>query len=81
MLAEERRKRVLDLVSHKGMMTLADLAGQIQVSESTIRRDLEHWGRQGVLRRTRGGAIYIGDAPALPPLDERTSSNIAEKLK
>src|SRR5437868_5577735 len=61
------------------MMTLADLAGQIQVSESTIRRDLEHWGRQGVLRRTRGGAIYIGDAPALPPLEERTSSNIAEK--
>ncbi len=79
MLVEERRKRVLDLVSHKGMMTLADLAGQIQVSESTIRRDLEHWDRQGALKRTRGGAIYVGDGQGLPPLEERTSSNIEEK--
>jgi DeoR/GlpR family transcriptional regulator of sugar metabolism len=78
-LLEERRQRVLDLVSTKGMMTLADLAGEIRVSESTIRRDLEHWDRQGVLKRTRGGAIYVGDADSLPALDERSSSNLDEK--
>jgi DeoR family fructose operon transcriptional repressor len=78
-LVEERRKRVLDLVSHKGMVTLTDLAGEVRVSESTIRRDLEHWDRQGVLKRTRGGAIFLGDARGLPPLEDRTAAYIAEK--
>jgi len=78
-LLEERRKRVLELVSQKGMMTLADLAGEIQVSESTIRRDVEHWDQQGVLKRTRGGAIYVGDARSLPALEDRSSSNLEEK--
>jgi DeoR family transcriptional regulator, fructose operon transcriptional repressor len=78
-LVEERRQRVLDLVSRRGMMTLTELAGEIKVSESTIRRDLEHWDQQGVLRRTRGGAIYTGDAQHLPALEERIASNIEEK--
>jgi DeoR/GlpR family transcriptional regulator of sugar metabolism len=76
---EERRQRVLDLVSHSGMITLAELAERIEVSESTIRRDLEHWDRQGVLKRTRGGAVYLGDGHSLPALDERSSANIEEK--
>ena len=79
MLLEERRKRVLDFVSHKGIATLTDLADEIRVSESTIRRDLEHWDRQGVLKRTRGGAIFVGDARGLPALDERTAANPTEK--
>jgi DeoR/GlpR family transcriptional regulator of sugar metabolism len=79
MLVEERRQRVLDLVSARGFVVLSDVARQVGVSESTIRRDLEHWDQQGVIRRTRGGAIYLGDAAALPPLEERSSSQLEEK--
>ena len=61
MLVEERRQRVLDLVSQRGFISLADLAQTIQVSESTIRRDLDHWHSQGTVRRTHGGAIYVGN--------------------
>jgi DeoR/GlpR family transcriptional regulator of sugar metabolism len=72
-LVEERRQRVLDLVSQRGFVALADLAEAVRVSESTLRRDLDFWHQQGSLRRTHGGAMYVGDASALPALDERSA--------
>src|SRR5262249_20087075 len=78
-LVEERRRRVLDLVSERGFIALTDLAEAIQVSESTLRRDLDYWHQQGVLRRTHGGAIYIGNGSALPALEEGAASQIEEK--
>ncbi len=79
MLVEERRQRVLDLVSSRGFIALADLAESVQVSESTIRRDLDYWHQLGTIRRTHGGAIYVGDSTALPALEERSSSQLEEK--
>jgi DeoR family transcriptional regulator, fructose operon transcriptional repressor len=78
-LVEERRQRILDLVSRQGSVALTDLAQAIHVSESTIRRDLDYWHQQGVLKRTHGGAIYLGDGHGLPPLEERSTSQLAEK--
>jgi DeoR/GlpR family transcriptional regulator of sugar metabolism len=78
-LVEERRQRVLDLVSKQGFIALNDLARMIGMSQSTIRRDLDYWHQQGVLRRSRGGAIYIGDGATLPALEERATSQIEEK--
>jgi DeoR/GlpR family transcriptional regulator of sugar metabolism len=78
-LVEERRQHVLDLVSRKGYVSLADLAQAIDVSESTIRRDLDHLYQQGMIRRTHGGAIFVGDGSALPTLEERSTRQIEEK--
>jgi DeoR family fructose operon transcriptional repressor len=78
-LVEERRQRVLDLVTQKGFTVLADLAREIQVSESTIRRDLDFWHQQGLLRRTHGGAIFTGEGAGLPALEDRTGKQLDEK--
>jgi DeoR family transcriptional regulator, fructose operon transcriptional repressor len=78
-LVQERRQQVLDLLSRNGFMTLADLAGEVQASESTLRRDLDHWDRKGLVKRIHGGAMFVGDGAALPALEERSSSQIAEK--
>jgi DeoR family transcriptional regulator, fructose operon transcriptional repressor len=78
-LVQERRKRVLDLVSSKGFMTLSDLAEAVQVSESTLRRDLDHWGHKGIVKRIHGGAMFVGEGAMLPALEERTFSQITEK--
>jgi DeoR/GlpR family transcriptional regulator of sugar metabolism len=51
----------------------------VQVSESTIRRDLDYWDQHGVLKRTHGGAMYLGDSAALPALEERSASQLEEK--
>jgi DeoR/GlpR family transcriptional regulator of sugar metabolism len=78
-LVQERRQRVLDLVSQNGFVALTDLARMVQVSESTLRRDLDHWDQQGQLKRIHGGAMFIGDGAGLPALEERSTSQIAEK--
>ena len=78
-LGEERRQRVLDLVSLRGFISLADLMREIQVSESTIRRDLDYWHSQGLLKRTHGGAVFLGDGTTLPALEERSTQQLEEK--
>lgn len=79
MLVEERRQRVLDLLSLRGFLSLGDLAREIQVSESTIRRDLDFWNQHGAVRRTHGGAVFVGDGATLPALEERSSRQLEEK--
>jgi DeoR/GlpR family transcriptional regulator of sugar metabolism len=78
-LAEERRQRVLDLVSRKGFIGLAELARLTRVSQSTVRRDLDHLHQQGLLKRTHGGAIFRGEEAALPAFEERSGRQIEEK--
>jgi DeoR/GlpR family transcriptional regulator of sugar metabolism len=60
MLVEERRQRVLDLVRQRGFIALTDLVKTIPASESTLRRDVEYWQEQKVLKRTHGGAVWPG---------------------
>lgn len=79
MLVDERRQRVLDLVRHQGVMSLADLAGAVSASESTVRRDLDHWQQAGLIRRVHGGATFIGDGVPLPSLEERSGRQMDEK--
>ncbi len=60
-------------------MTLADLVRELPASEATIRRDLDHWDRLGVLKRVHGGAMYSGEGAVLPPLEERSTRQTEEK--
>lgn len=78
-LVEERRKKVLELVKDRGFIALNDLAAQLDYSESTLRRDLDYWDQQGLLKRTHGGAMYTGGQLVMPALEERTSANLREK--
>jgi DeoR family fructose operon transcriptional repressor len=78
-LVEERRQRVLDLVSRKGFIGLAELARVVRVSQSTIRRDLDHLHQQGLLKRTHGGAIFHNEEATLPPLEDRSHRQLDEK--
>jgi DeoR family transcriptional regulator, fructose operon transcriptional repressor len=78
-IVEERRQKILDLVSEKGFIALGQLAETLEASESTIRRDLDYFDQQGVLKRTHGGAVFLAEHNSLPALEDRTSRQIAEK--
>jgi DeoR family fructose operon transcriptional repressor len=80
-LVEERRKQVLNLVKEKGFLTLAALARELCVSESTVRRDLDYWHLHGTVKRIHGGAMYTGDAPSLPALEARARAQLPEKAR
>ena len=71
MLAEERRDRLLELVRAGRFASLPELAETLDVSESTVRRDVEHLESQGCARRIHGGVLYTGTSPKLPHFDAR----------
>ena len=79
MLADERRTILLELVRGKGFASLPELAGQLSVSESTIRRDLDFLEDSGSARRTHGGVFYTGPSPKLPHFDQIQSLNWEKK--
>jgi DeoR/GlpR family transcriptional regulator of sugar metabolism len=79
MLAETRRRHLLELVSRRGFATLEELVKATGVSESTVRRDLEALDQAGAVKRTHGGAVCSGEVRSMPPLEERETAQAAEK--
>ena len=71
MIVEERRQKVLELVNERGFAALADLAKELDASESTIRRDLDYWDTHGLVKRTHGGAVFRSNAPEMPARSKR----------
>ncbi len=57
MLAGERRKKIIDLVHQDKRVLVSDLSRMFEVTEETIRRDLEKLEKDGILSRTYGGAM------------------------
>ncbi len=79
MLAEERRSRLLELVRVKRFASLPELAEQLDVSESTLRRDLKQLEEEGATRRIHGGVLYAGVSPKLPHFELRQDGAWTEK--
>ncbi len=69
--SETRRERLRDLVQSRGFASLGELAESLEVSESTIRRDLEQLERDGVVRRTHGGAFWTGEPDTMRIFETR----------
>ncbi|MCA9263655.1 MAG: DeoR/GlpR transcriptional regulator [Planctomycetales bacterium] len=79
MMTDERRSEVLTIIRQQGFASLTDLAQKLEVSESTIRRDLDHLEEQGAAQRTHGGAFYTGPSPQLPHFRLRQQDQFAKK--
>ena len=59
MQPEERQKRILEYLQQVEFSSLDELAQQVTVSSSTVRRDLDVLEASGIVRRTHGGARLI----------------------
>ncbi len=60
-----RREKILELVRLHGFVSIPDLRDALEVSESTIRRDLEFLEESGEAKRTHGGAFSTGASPSV----------------
>ncbi|MHC2070628.1 DeoR/GlpR family DNA-binding transcription regulator [Bremerella sp. T1] len=79
MQADARRTRLLDLVRSRGFASLPELAQELEVSESTVRRDVELLEEAGTARRTHGGVFYTGPSPNLPHFELRHEMQWSKK--
>lgn len=57
MLSRDRRQQILTVVSSRGSISIADLSDELDVSESTVRRDLKELADQDLVERVHGGAV------------------------
>jgi DeoR family fructose operon transcriptional repressor len=78
-LSQQRRDRIINLLSEHTFYGLAQLAGELEVSISTARRDLDALESEGIVKRTHGGVMYVGDKNALPIFAERQGTMAVEK--
>ncbi len=79
MLPVERRNRILNLLRAEGVVRVNDLSETLDVSEITIRRDLEQLEVEGLLERTHGGAIFNQRIRLEPLYSEKHRTHQAEK--
>lgn len=79
MLLDERRDKILKITEEEGFVSLQFLADHIGVSESTIRRDLEFIDGISQIRRTRGGAAYVGES--LTTFEDRRTQALGQKRR
>lgn len=57
MLVEERHQSIIDKLNAEGSVKVKDLSAAFKVTEDCIRKDLAHLEKQGLLKRTYGGAV------------------------
>ncbi|HHV55172.1 MAG TPA: DeoR/GlpR transcriptional regulator [Firmicutes bacterium] len=78
-LPMERRAEIIRILEAQGSVRVATLAVRFNVTEETIRRDLEALEEQGILQRTYGGAVRAGITPVESPVGRRELEHRAEK--
>lgn len=79
MRTHQRRSVIVSQLVERGEVTIADLASTLDVSEMTIRRDLELLELEGVARRVRRGAISTVSRSHEPAFAVRATRAAEEK--
>ncbi|MFL3868908.1 DeoR/GlpR family DNA-binding transcription regulator [Streptomyces griseobrunneus] len=74
LLAEQRRSLILDEVRRRGGVRVNELTRRLNVSDMTIRRDLDALARQGVIEKVHGGAVPVVEASTHEPGFEAKSA-------
>ncbi|MEU6345315.1 DeoR/GlpR family DNA-binding transcription regulator [Streptomyces sp. NPDC046977] len=67
LLAEQRRALILDEVRRRGGVRVNELTRRLNVSDMTVRRDLDALARQGVVEKVHGGAVPVAPASSHEP--------------
>ena len=84
MLTEERQAEIMRIVNVHGAVSVQELVNYLDISESTVRRDLAALDEEGLLRRVHGGATSLKEGAydaAMEDLQDKYSLHIGEKRR
>jgi DeoR family transcriptional regulator, aga operon transcriptional repressor len=82
MLIDERRRYILELIKKQGRVLVGDLSQDLNISQITIRKDLDYLQAKGLVHRSHGGALGIQqNALADLPLQEKQKQHFEEKQR
>ncbi len=81
MLAIERRNEILLKLQEERKVVVSDLSQQYNVTEETIRRDLEKLENEGLAKKTYGGAVLNDSFNTDLPYTVRKKANVESKQR
>ena len=76
---EQRRESIVAEIHKSGKVKVSDLSEQYDISEVSIRKDLEALEAEGHLKRVHGGAVGLNKLYVNMDLTERFKTNAAAK--
>ncbi|PLR87755.1 MULTISPECIES: DeoR/GlpR family DNA-binding transcription regulator [Bacillus] len=76
---KERKITILEALAREEKVQVRELANKLQVSDETIRRDLDRLEKEGILKKVYGGAVKTKINSWELPFDQKTTINIREK--
>ncbi|EKT63025.1 DeoR/GlpR family DNA-binding transcription regulator [Providencia burhodogranariea] len=76
---DQRQKKIRELLNSNGRVVCTVLAREMNVSEHTIRRDLNELAQEGICKRVHGGAVSMLEESGT--FEQRIGQNQAEKVK
>lgn len=79
MLAVERRKLILEQLHEEKRVVVSELSRRFDVSEETIRRDLEKFEKEDLVTKSYGGAVLKENVGAEMPFKVRKKQNMLGK--
>src|ERR1700742_239703 len=80
MLIDERRQHILELIQNQGRALVSDLSEQLNISQITIRKDLDYLQSKGLILRSHGGALRLQSSALVDPsLQEKQKHHSQEK--
>lgn len=77
--AHQRRSKIAEQVQTQGSVQLTELLRTFQVTDTSIRRDLQILESEGRLRRIHGGAVANGRGSTASSFQAKTREHPAEK--
>ena len=81
MLALERRNLILEKLQAEKRVVVSELSQLYDVSEETIRRDLDKLEKEGLAIKSYGGAVINEDVSIDLPFNVRKNQNVTGKQK
>ena len=79
MLAIERKNKIIQIIKTEKIAKVDALANKFSVSEMTIRRDLEEFEKEGLIRRCHGGAVLSDGIMHEVPYADKNASDPSGK--
>ena len=77
----KRRSEILDILNKTGKVSVSELSDKFNISEVSIRNDLSHLEKKGLLIKIRGGAIKSQPVNFDLNLNQKLKINYKEKQK
>lgn len=79
MLPEERKNYIYNIINERKVVKVSELSKELELTEATIRRDLEELQSEKKLRRTHGGAVALQPEETFYVIRQLATIHVQEK--